>query len=484
VPRRVVPGADSMLRFSRPPEVIGFLPKRQLVTLAQVVAWVLIITAVLASPRTTPAHGQPRPNVVLFITDDQHYELVNYMPIVQRELVARGVTFSNAYATTPLCCPSRASILTGQYAHNHGVWRNQGFHGGYRWLDASSTVAVWLQQAGVRTMLFGKYLNLYANERIPPGWDDWYAILDTGKKYYDYTLNRNGELRAYGDKERWYSTDVLTRYAVESLAADQGRPFFLYLAYDGPHAPPEPAKVDRGTFAGLPPHRPPSFNEEDVSDKPSWIRQLPPLDPAAVAELDEFRRSQVEVLQSIDRSIGTVIEALRADDRLADTWLIFMSDNGLSLGEHRFSMRKSCGYDDCTRVPLIIVPPADQATEFGAPRVEPGVVANIDLAPTLAELFGARPGASVDGRSLLPLLRDPQTSWQREIVLQLWSDTDQMSYRGLRRDQWKYLLYENGEEELYDMQADPYELDNLAGLPELAPLLRELEARLMAIDGD
>ena len=438
-------------------------------------------------PTVAPASAQfATPNIVFFLTDDQRHDMLEYMPIVQRELVGRGINFTNAYATTPLCCPSRASILTGLYAHSHGVLRNDGRTGGWRRFDDSSTLATWMQGAGVRTMLLGKYLNLYASLKVPTGWSEWFAFWDKGpeRKYYDYTVNHNGTARQYGDREDEYSTDTLARQASGLLQADPELPFFLYLAFNGPHAPAKPAKRDRGSFADLPPQRLPSYNEEDVSDKPAWVQRLPLLTPAQQQEHDRFRRDQIATLQAIDRAVGSVVETLRADGRLDNTWFVFMSDNGFSLGEHRLAHSKACGYEECARVPLVIVPPPGRMAEFGAPRAEARLVLNIDLAPTLAELTGAAPDRAIDGLSLLPMLTAPESPWRTEGILEFWADEDDgqdVSFKGLRSGGWKYLRYVNGEQELYDLQADPYELDSLAADPAQARRLAELSARLDAL---
>ena len=208
---------------------------------------------------------------------------------------------------------------------------------------------------------------------------------------------------------------------------------------------------------------------------------MPQLTPAQQQEHDRFRRNQIATLQAIDRAVGSVVDTLRADGRLESTWFVFMSDNGFSLGEHRFAHGKTCGYEECVRVPLVIVPPPGRVTEFGAPRVDPRLTPNIDIAPTLAELTGAVPDRALDGVSILPLLADPQTAWRTEGMLELWADDDDVAFQGLRVDGWKYLRYENGERELYDLQADPYELNNLAASPDQAARLAELSARLDAL---
>ncbi|MBA3416522.1 MAG: sulfatase [Chloroflexia bacterium] len=419
-----------------------------------------------------------RPNILFIITDDQRYDTLEHMPVVQRELVARGLSFTNAYVTTPLCCPSRASILTGLYAHHHGVLDNNGANGGYNAFDPSSTLATWQDQSGMRTMLVGKYLNDYANYDIPPGWDEWFGMWDNGERYYNYIINDMGQRRVYGYREEWYSSDLLAEQAIKKLEKKRNQPFFLYLAFTSPHLPAQAAKRDVGEFDDLPLPLHPSFNEEDVSDKPSWIRALPLMGEDNIGIMGELRRNQIAALQSVDRAVGQVVDSLRADGRLDNTWIVFMSDNGLSLGEHRFDARKSCGYEECVRVPLVIVPPPSQAAVFGAPRTDPRLILNIDLPPSLAALAGTEPGRPTDGVNILPMLADPQAAWRTDGLLELWTSDDNRSFRGLRSDRWKYLRYANGEQELYDLSADPHELDNLAGRPAQAGVVAALSARL------
>jgi arylsulfatase A-like enzyme len=442
---------------------------------------ILALTAVPAWRPTAPALAQAaRPNILLIITDDQRFDTLEYMPFVQRELVARGITFSNAYVTTPLCCPSRASILTGLYARHHGVLENNGEHGGVTAFDPTSTLATWLEAADVKTMLVGKYLNGYADYSIPPGWDEWFGLWDNGERYYNYAINDGGRRRVFGFREEWYSSDVLGETAIAKLAEGKKRerPFFLYLAFPSPHLPAQAAKRDTGFFDQTELPRSPSFNEEDVGDKPTWIQELPRLGPDSIGELDDLRRRQLAALRSVDQAIGNLVHALRMDGRLDNTWIVFMSDNGLSLGEHRFDAQKSCGYEECVRVPLVLVPPPAQAAALGAPRTDPRLLLNIDLAPTLAAIAGLEPPAPTDGVNFLPVLADPATPWRTDGVLELWTSEDKRSFRGLRADRWKYLRYGNGEQELYDLAADPHELDNLANLPEHAATLTELSARL------
>ncbi|MFN0071903.1 MAG: sulfatase [Chloroflexota bacterium] len=430
-------------------------------------------------------HGAPsvtsqdrRPNVVLLITDDQRFDTLEHMPIVQHELVGRGVTFTNAYATTPHCCPSRASILTGQYAQTHGVLRNSGSSGGWRGFDDRSTMATWLQNAGFRTMLAGKYLNLYRSYVVPQGWEEWFAIWDTGDKFKNYTVNHNGQAHFYPDRETLYSTRVLRDQALHWLKEDDTRPFFLYLSFDGPHAPAEPTRRDRESFAELRQHLP-SFNENDVSDKPSWVQRLPELDAGDQRKLDQFRRRQLQSLQVIDRAIGAIVEQLRTDGRLENTWFIFLSDNGMSLGEHRYGPHKSCGYEECVRIPIVVTPPTSTNADANEPRVNDRLVLNIDIAPTVAEISGVDPDSRVDGTSLVSLLNEPAGSWREEARLELWTDQSSTTFKGIRRGDWKFIRYDNGEQELYNLIDDPYELENLITRIEHARLIQSLSASIV-----
>jgi len=449
----------------------------RLATLAALIA----LLAGMAPSTTRGAPASAPPTLVLILDDDQRADTIQYMPVLRRELVARGVTFTNAFVTTPLCCPSRASLLRGQYAHNTGVLTNgrgdlpaerESRHpGGAEAFDDSSTLATWLHGAGYRTGLFGKYLNGYMQltTRVPPGWDEW-VVFAGG--YLGYRLNDNGTVRRMGNAPEEYGTDVIARRAVQFIDRGGNNPLFVYLAPYAPHAPATPHPQDDAAFRDLPPWRPPSYNEADVSDKPQWVRRLPSLTMARRAEGDEFRLRQLRSLQAVDRAIGQVIDALRRTGRLENAVIVFTADNGLSWGEHRWLDRKSCPYEECVRVPFVVRGP-------GIPegRTDALFVHNIDLAPTFAELAGVRPALAVDGRSLLSLLRGEAPGWRSEMLLEYWGQPAQ-TWTAIRTERWKYVEYENGDRELYDFAADPYEMSNVVASSGAAAVLPDLRRRL------
>jgi N-acetylglucosamine-6-sulfatase len=392
-------------------------------------------------------------------------------------LAQGGVTFTRAYATTPLCCPSRASILTGLYARNHGVLTNDPPAGGYEVFDDRSTLATWLQSAGVRTGLVGRYLNGYHSLDIPPGWNYWFAFWQWGNHYYSFRVNDNGERRYYPAEEEFYSTRVFGQQALRFLEQDPSRPFLLMLTPRAPHGPAIPDHQDAGTFKELELSLPPSYDEPDVSDKHARIQSLSPLQPEDKEDLELRRRRQLETLLSLDRVIATLVERLRSEGRLDRTWVIFTSDNGNALGEHRLNDDKNCVYEECVRVPLVVVPPVSLADG----RIDDHLVANIDLAPTIAAIMGVEPAAEVDGASLLPLLNAAAPAWRDALVLESFSRDGGTPFVGLRTADRKYVRYETGEEELYDLGRDPFELQSLSSDPAWADERAALAARLAAM---
>lgn len=454
-----------------------------------------------------------RPNILFILTDDQRWDTTDdthspvpgqdVMPGLRQELGGSGIEFANAFLGTPLCCPSRASILRGQYAHDTGVYTNNGPHGGaddFVPLE-SETVATLLQAAGYRTGFLGKYLNGYRNlwpgddvPYIPAGWTVWNGFEQP--KYFDYRLVEDGVPVAYGSAEADYSTDVLREKAKEfisdSVAA--GEPFFLYLAFKAPHGPFDPAPRHVGQFSTLPPWRPASHNEPDVSDKPGWVQATSPLTPAEVAELDGIRIAQLEMLQSIDEAIGGsttygitgLMEHLRSLGVADDTLVVYFADNGWHWGEHRYQA-KNKPYEESIRAPMFVRYPRLAPLA----RVESALALNIDFCPTFVDLAlratDPQPTISFGGESLVRLLDGSAPSWRTDFMTEGWPGNH--VWATVREAQWKYteLPVTPGdptttfEYELYDLVNDPLELANLADDPVHAPRMAAMAARLREI---
>jgi arylsulfatase A-like enzyme len=427
------------------------------------------------------AEAQMQPNVVLVLTDDQRWDTLNVMPTVQSRLVARGVTFDNAVVVNPICCPSRASTLTGRYSHSTRVYNNGGPYGGWRAFrpGEASTIATWLQRGGYRTGFFGKYLNNYRGPFVPPGWTRWVAFSPSNvENYYSYQLNVDGTLVGYGTDPADYSTDVLAGEASSFIRAAGPEPLFVLFAPFAPHAPPTPAPRHEGAFSAVPPWRPPSYNEPNVGDKPAWVRSLAPLGPAKMAAGDAFRRGQLESLLAVDDAVDELLDALVATGRLDETIFVFTSDNGYLWGEHRWQT-KIVPYDESIRVPLVVR--YDGVTPAAARSSR--VVANIDLAPTFAAAGGvAAPGA--EGRSLLGLLANPSAAWRPDVLVenrQSATAPEVPSYCVVRNATHTYVQYATGEEEIYDLAADPGQRQNLARSPALRASLVTFRKRIRTL---
>jgi arylsulfatase A-like enzyme len=430
---------------------------------------------------TGNAEAQTRPNVVLVLTDDQRWDTLNVMPTVQSQLVARGVTFSNAFVTNALCCPSRATFLTGRYSHSTGVYVNTGPRGGAAF-DDSSTIATWLRAAGYTTALVGKYLNGYVGPTPPPGWDRWVAFSGT-QSYYSYRLSVDGTTVEYGDLPTDYSTDVLAMEA-EAFIRSADPPFLLHFSPNAPHfrqgdeLEVTPAARHEDAFASLPPWRPPNYNEADVSDKPNWLRlKTPSIPPDRQAKGDTFRQEQMEALLAVDEAVGRIIDALADTGQLADTMIVFASDNGNDWGEHR-RFSKLVPYGSSIRIPLVI----RYDRLVASARTESRLAVNVDVAPTFAAVAATgAPGA--EGRSLVPLLTSPTGPWRRDFLLEHLGAGGALipTYCGVRNETHTYVQYVTGEEEIYDLGADPYELENLARTPEMRKSLVEFRNRLRGL---
>ena len=468
-----------------PPPARPDARRRRLAVLALLAAAVLVgviatAAAVWRSTTSTSSAVAPaldRPNIVVVLTDDQSVESIARMPYLSGR--ADWVTFDNSFLNVALCCPSRATILSGQYSHRTGVERNTD---DARFRDGQ-TVATWLQGAGYRTGLIGKYLNLYPWGRtgyVPPGWDEWHAFEQAA--YFDYGINENGTTVRRGSAERDYSTDVLARKAVKFIARER-RPFFLMVAPNAPHGPRTPSPRHRGALADAPLPRPPSFNEPDAADKPRWVQDLPARD---VRSTDALRRKQYRSLLAVDDLVRDVFGALEARGALDETVVVFTTDNGYSFGEHRH-VGKICPYEECFRTPLLVRYPG----RGGAHVTD--LVQNVDLAATFADLAGVSPTLGQDGRSLVPLLRGQSPPWRTSLLLH-WAGYDAPpepvtgpdipAFWGVRTRRYKYVELETGERELYDLRADPHELENRADDPSAERVAAALRRELARLKGD
>ncbi|MGH2986702.1 MAG: sulfatase family protein [Solirubrobacterales bacterium] len=450
----------------------------------------------VTTERAAPAAQFDRegPNIVVVMTDDQALDTMGAMPLTRRLIGERGTTFERAFVSFPLCCPSRATFLTGQYAHNHGVRNNGGPRGGYRRLDREHTLPVWLSRAGYRTGFVGKFLNGYgegeAVREVPPGWSDWYGLPGKNKqRAFDFDLNENGELVHYGGESGDsdpYKTDVLADKAAQFVrrAAPNRRPFFLWVATNGPHKDsglpddaernPEPAPRDRGKFEHRRAPRRTAVDEGDVSDKPRDVRKQPRLDRASRERLDREYVSQLESLASIDRLVGRLVRRLRAAGELDRTLFVFTTDNGYLRGQHRLE-GKSRPYDEAIRVPLLVRGPG-----FPAGERDRRLVVNVDLAATILDAADGDADVTLDGHSLRPGA-DRSHGPRAEVLIEVFER--KQAFTGLRTRRYTYAEYENGDRELYDLRRDPEQLENLARRRRLSGLRARLAQRLAELRG-
>jgi arylsulfatase A-like enzyme len=465
-------------------------PARALLAFAFLAALAAVIASCSIAGGKRPARPSAdagAPNVVVVMTDDQAVDTMQAMPRTRRLLGEGGTDFAQALVSFPLCCPSRASFLTGQYAHNHGVRDNHPPAGGIGALDQRRTLPVWMQAAGYRTGFVGKYLNGYGKRPnggaryVPPGWDGWVAAEGREKTgAYGYELNENGRMVSYGGRPADYKTDVLADRAVDFVrSASQGsRPFFLWVATSAPHTDnglprgarrnPLPAKSDRGRFGSASVPRGPAFDERDVDDKPAFVRRNGRLSGADIAGMRRTYVSQLESLIAVDRMVGRLVGELRRNGELDDTIVIFTSDNGYLRGQHRIDSGKSKAYDESVRVPLLVRGPG-----FPAGRTVSTPVANIDMTRTIVEAAGARAGVPLDGVDLRDSLKRPD----RSVLLEVFERRDDR-FTAVRRKDWLYVEHDGGEIELYDRSADPGELRNLAADERYRPERDRLAAEL------
>ena len=475
---------------------------RMLLATALVGSSALVVGCFSSGPSVAPHHGPPaqrRPNVVVIETDDQTAAEIDVMSNVRSLIADQGVMFADSFVNFSLCCPSRATFLTGQYAHNHGVLSNGGPHGGYPTFErahANNNLAVWLRRGGFRTALIGKYLNGYGVSNpglVPPGWSTWQAAVGhTDQDVYDYLLNQNGRLVHYGSAPANFKQDVLTKKAVRFLGSTpRSKPFFLWLTYTAPHVggpdpnpnsphdcshDAKPAPRNASAFRSVLLPRPPSFNEANINDKVRNVRRRPPISPRGIAQITGAYRCELQSLLSVDDGVKRVIDELRRTGALSDTYVIFTSDNGFLHGQHRITAGKVKPYEESIRVPLVIRGPG---IPHGATSHSP--VINADLAPTIVRVSGAKPRLKMDGRSLLAAARHPTVMLRRQLLIEGRRQGRAPSYTrfsAIRTLHYIYIRYEDGEQELYDLRRDPYELRNAASEPAYRRVRARLASRL------
>ncbi|MEJ7841868.1 MAG: sulfatase [Rubrobacter sp.] len=435
------------------------------------------------APAVEPSPDGGRPNILFILTDDQDVGSVAEMPNVRSLLAAEGTSFDRAFVTTALCCPSRSSILRGQYSHNHRIWTTREPYGGFgRFQDlglGESTVATWLDGAGYHTGYMGKYLNEYGSfddptTHIPPGWDRWVGyeggpnqqLLDGAFK-----VNDQGRVDRV-DTGTVHDTDYLAREAEAYIKNRNAKnPWFLAVGTNAPHEPADASERNDGTYAGRAMPRGPAFNEADVSDKASPWRDNPRLPkecprdyrekPQAqcLREAIEHWRDRMEALQDVDDMVGRLVAALREEGSLENTYIVFSSDNGFAMYDNRV-FSKGAPYENSHGVPLIVRGPG-----VPAGRTDSRLVANVDLAPTFADWAEAETPSFVDGRSLVPVLSDPKAPWRTRLLFE--HRLGGNAYDAIRTSSDEvYIEYpRTGETEYYDLTEDPYQLEGEATSP-------------------
>jgi arylsulfatase A-like enzyme len=449
------------------------------------------------------ANASPdRPNIVLVVSDDQRFDSMDQMPMLgARDDWAR---FERAYVELPQCCPSRATILTGRSSMHTGV---DTLKNGAN-LDESTTIATMLHDAGYHTGFFGKYLNGYpfaGGHPVPPGWDEFRAY-EGPNDYYDFRLNVNGKIARFGHDPRDYSTDVFTAQArkfVDSVPADE--PFFVDLAYNAPHFSAQtnqaiPGPKDEDACADVDFPLPPNFNADDTVGEPPWM-DTPAPGPDA-EDIDGAKRNTCRALRGLDRSLSGLLDTLERNGRLDNTYVIYISDNGYSFGEHRL-VGKGHLYEESVHVPLWV----------RGPDVQPGTIdrltSNIDLVPTMLEWSGATaPDGFVDGQSFAGTLAGKASATEPDVILLRGCRTFRPVYGGgrgdedsadapecggygqdmgknwgLRTAEYKYVENADGYVQLFDLRTDPWELTNLGPDPAHADVVAQLHATLQELQG-
>jgi len=409
-------------------------------------------------------------NVLLVLTDDQPATTVRHMPKLERLVAEQGVSFENAYLVDPLCCPSRATILTGKYTHNHGVTNNHHRKGGARKFREEGlhrdTIGTRLDEAGYATGYFGKWMNGYEGGHVPPGWDRWFAFSGDLNRPDSYDVNSDGRPKTFSREHN--ETDLLRDRASAFVENQRDEPWMAVVATHAPHGPYWPPERHEDRFDGVKLPKTPAFDEDDVSKKPEAYRRGR-LSEQEKRRLRRAYEGKLEALQGVDDLVEGLIGTLERTGQLENTYIVYLTDNGYLLGEHRHEA-KGKPYEGSIRTPLLVRGPGVPA---GEKREE--LVANVDLAPTIAGWAGANPPGDPDGRSLAPLLSaSPPVSWRKALLIEHFVGSD---WSGLHTPRYTYVEHEGGDGELYDLEADPHQIDNLYESADPA-LLDALHTRL------
>ncbi|GMV91898.1 MAG: sulfatase [Candidatus Hydrogenedentota bacterium] len=420
--------------------------------------------AMTAGAQGASAEGKRR-NMVFILIDDMRFDSMSCMghPFLETPnldaLAAGGIMFDNAFVTTSLCSPSRASILTGQYAHNHGIFDNS-----TNLPDDTPTFPKELQKSGYRTGFAGKWHMGGSSDEPRPGFDHWMSFRGQGV-YNDPTINVNGNQ----EKVEGYVTDIITDHAVDFLQQEDERPFFLYVSHKAVHADFYPMEKYKGRYADKTYPHPESManTDENYKGKPEWVREqrnswhgVDGMYNGRV-DFDQFCLDYAETMISVDDSVGRIVNTLREQGLLDSTLLVFTSDNGFLFGEHGL-IDKRCMYEPSIRVPLIAHCP--ELFEGGQRKKE--VVANIDFAPTFLECAGAPVPEQVQGRSFMDVLTGTETGWRDALLYEyFWerSFPQTPTVLGVRTERYKFMKYHGvwDKYEIYDLQEDPHEMNNL-----------------------
>jgi arylsulfatase A-like enzyme len=448
-----------------------------LVLAAMVVAMALGALLLTGDEQRTDAQTAERPNFVVVMTDDLDKQSMNQLDGIRAVMGSNGITFENSFVNYALCCPSRATFFRGQYPHNHDITSGSWQMGESRFRQLGrdqSTVATWLNDAGYQTKYLGKYLNGYLGLYIPPGWDEWFAL--QGNEANNQVNDDGQSITLTGN-----STDVFAQEASDFIlrSSTNPEPFFVMVGTRAPHRPPEVPQRYLNSFATTVLPKPSNFDEEDVSDKPQWVKDFPPLTQSKIDIAQKLYRQRLRSMLPVEDLLRQVIATLEQTGELENTYIVFTSDNGFHMGQHRLLPGdKKTPYEEDIRVPLIVRGPGVPA---GSVRQE--LVLNNDFAPTIAELADASTPDFVDGRSFAPLLTGSEPYTSRSAFLEEgWEpvSTHTPTHKGVHTQDHMFVEYVTGEHELYDLKADPYQLESLPQADN-QQLYSQMQSRLDAL---